>query len=452
MKHFSFPPGFIWGASSCAYQTEGAWNADGKGESIWDRFSHIPGNVKNNENGDISCDFYHRYKSDISLMKELSLKAQRISISWPRIFPDGTGKVNNRGIDFYRRIIDTMSENGIQPFIMLYHWDLPQKLQDKGGWTNRDTVGYFSDYADLIFHSFSNCVPYWGTILEPHVAAYNGHFYGSHAPGHKDLSSALLAAHNLLLAHGAAVKAFRDSACAGKIGIVNLLSPVYPMSDRAEDITAAKRIDDFANKWFTEPVERGVYPAELSEYYVRKGVVLPHIQNGDMELISQRTDYFGLNFYRSSFVGAGDTWPFRAESYNPTDREYTAMDWPVCPDGFADILLDTWKRYGKSIVVTENGSAFVDVVGQDGCVHDVQRLNFLREHLKAMHSAMEKGVKVDGYFAWSSFDNFEWAEGYDKRFGLIYVDYSTQDRIIKDSGKWYSELIRKNGFEDQGGL
>ena len=446
MNHYLFPPGFVWGASSCAYQSEGAWNVDGKGESIWDRFSHIPGNIRNNDNGDVACDFYHRYREDIALLKELSLCTQRISISWPRIFPDGNGSANIRGLDYYRRVIDTMLENGIMPFIMLYHWDLPQKLQDKGGWTNRDTAGYFSDYTDLIFRCFPDCIPYWGTILEPHVVAYNGHFYGCHAPGHRDLSSALLAAHNLLLAHGMAVKAFRDSACTGKIGIVNLLSPVYPVSDNEEDIAAAKRYNDFANNWFTDPVEMGRYPTELTEYYAKKGIVLPHIKSGDMELISQRTDYFGLNFYRSSFVGAADCWPLCLQTHNPAGRLYTAMDWPVCPDGFSDILLDSWKRYGKSIMVTENGSAFEDFVGRDGCVHDAQRLDFLREHLKAMHSAMEKGAQVEGYLAWSSFDNFEWAEGYEKRFGLVYVDYSTQKRIIKDSGKWYSNVIKNNGF------
>lgn len=447
MKKLEFPKDFVWGASAASFQIEGAWNEDGKSESIWDRFCRTPGNILNGDTGDVACDFYHRYREDIDIMARLGLQVQRLSISWPRVLPEGTGRVNEKGLDFYRRVVDAMLEKGIRPFLMIYHWDLPQCLQEKGGWLNRDTASYMAELAEIVFRAFPREVPLWGTVLEPHVAAYNGYFYGSHAPGYRDLSGALLAAHNLLRAHGLTVQAFRASGAAGEIGITNLLSPVYPVSDREEDRAAAARYDGFANRWFTDPVELGTYPEDMLRLYGDMDVVLPKIVPGDMELISTPSDFFGLNFYQSSFVTSDPAvWPIGCVQRRPEGREFTAMDWAVCPDGFHDILMQTWRRYGKKILVTENGAAFADKVSEDGQVHDPRRLDFYREHLKALHAALEEGADIRGYLAWSSFDNFEWALGYDRRFGMTYVDYPTQKRIIKDSGKWYADTIRGNGF------
>lgn len=448
MKKMGFPPDFIWGASAAAFQIEGAWKEDGKSESIWDRFCHIPGNVANGDTGDVACDFYHRYREDIDIMSQLNLQVQRLSVSWPRVLPEGTGKVNEKGLDFYRRVVDAMLEKGIQPFLMLYHWDLPQCLQEKGGWLNRDMASRFAEYASLLFDRFPHDVPYWGTILEPHVIAYNGYYYGSHAPGYRDFSGALLAAHNLLRAHGMAVRIFRDSGTDGKIGITNLLSPVYAVSENEEDLAAAARYDGFANRWFTDPLELGTYPEDMLRYYRGMNIVLPEIRPDDMELIAAPTDFFGLNYYQSSFVSADPgNWPLQCRQHRAVGREFTAMDWAVCPDGFYDILRQTWRKYHKPILVTENGAAFEDHLSDDGQIHDERRLNFYKEHLKALHSALQSGTDIRGYLAWSSFDNFEWAEGYNRRFGMTYVDYDTQRRIVKDSGKWYAETILNNGFD-----
>lgn len=447
MQKFRFPEKFMWGASAASFQIEGAWNEDGKGESVWDRFCHIPGNIQNNDTGDVACDYYHRYREDAEIMKQLGLHCQRISISWPRVLPEGTGKINQKGLDFYRRAVDSMLENGVSPFIMLYHWDLPQALQNKGGWLNRDTAGYLAELSEIIFKAFPSEVPYWGTILEPQINAYHGYWDGKHAPGQRDFSSALLAAHNLLRAHGLMVKAFRASGAAGEIGITNYLPYHYAISRNAEDLAARDRWDGAWNRWFLDALYKGAYPEDMQQWYRKQGIVLPEIKAGDMELISTDTDFFGLNYYYSYFVGAGeDRWPLMIRSVKPEDREYTAMNWPVCPDGFYDTLMRCWRDYGKKIIVTENGAAFEDKLSADGSVHDAQRIAFLEQHIAALHRAIGDGADVRGYMVWSSFDNFEWALGYEKRFGLTYVDYETQKRTIKDSGRWYAKLIENNGL------
>ncbi len=450
MNNLIFPKDFIWGASAASFQIEGAWNEDGKSESIWDRFCRTPGNVDNFDNGDVACDYYHRYSEDAKIMSELSLMVQRMSISWPRIMPEGTGKANQKGLDFYRRAVDSMLENGVEPFLMLYHWDLPQCMQEKGGWLNRDMADYLTDMAELIFRTFPKEVPFWGTILEPQIHAYHGYWDGKHAPGLRDFSSALLAAHNLLRAHGSMVQAFRSSGSAGEIGITNYLPSHIPVSDRPEDVAAAKRWDGCWNRWFLDALHRGVYPEDMVEWYRGKGIVLPEILDGDMERISQPTDFFGLNYYYSYFIENGeDRWPLDVKSVKPADREYTAMGWPVCPDGFYDDLMRCWKDYGQKIIVTENGAAYSDTVSPDGCVHDPERIAFYRSHIKSMHKAITDGADIRGYLIWSSFDNFEWALGYAKRFGMTYVDYPTQRRIIKDSGRWYADVIRRNGLKEE---
>lgn len=448
MAKLQFPDDFIWGASASSFQSEGAWQEDGKSESIWDRFSHIPGNILNNDNADVSADFYHRYALDAKIMKQLGLAVQRISISWPRIIPGGTGEVNQKGIDFYRRVVDAMLENGVKPFLMLYHWDLPQCLQEKGGWLNRDTAEHLAGLSEKIFAAFPQNVPLWGTILEPQICAYHGYWDGKHAPGMRDFSSALLAAHNLLRAHGMMVDAFRASAAEGEIGIVNYLPHHYPLTDKAEDIAAARRWDGCWNRWFLDALYKGEYPSDMRQWYRDKGIVLPEIKPGDMELISRPADFFGLNYYYSYFIGqGGDRWPLEVNSVRPADRPQTQMGWPICPDGFYDTVMRCYRDYGKKIIITENGAAFADVLNPDGSVHDEERISFYKAHLSALHRAINDGADVRGYLTWSSFDNFELALGYEKRFGLTYVDYETQRRYIKDSGKWYAELCRSNGFE-----
>lgn len=448
MPTLKFPDNFIWGASASSFQSEGAWQSDGKGESIWDRFCHIPGNILNNDTGDVALDFYHRYADDAKIMKELGLKVQRISISWPRVFPEGRGRLNQKGLDFYRRVVDALLENGVAPFIMLYHWDMPQYLQEKGGWLNRDTSSYLAELADVIYRAFPQKVPLWGTILEPQICAYHGYWDGKHAPGIRDFSSALLAGHNLLRAHGMMVDAFRASGSEGEIGITNYLPSHYPLTDRPEDIAAARRWDGCWNRWFLDAIYKGQYPEDMQQWYRVHGIVLPKLCEGDMQLISRPTDFFGLNYYYSYFIGQGsDRWPLNVSSVRPTDREYTAMGWPICPDGFYDCIMRCWRDYGKKIIITENGAAFDDELTSDGQVHDAERIAFYKKHLAALHRAIEDGADVRGYLTWSSFDNFEWALGYEKRFGLTYVDYKTQRRYIKDSGKWYAQLSRNNGFE-----
>lgn len=450
MAKLIFPKDFMWGASASSFQIEGAWNADGKGESVWDRFCHIPGNILNNDTGDIACDYYHRYEQDAEIMGKLKLHTQRISISWPRIFPGGTGELNQKGLDFYRRAVDAMLENGVSPFIMLYHWDLPQKLQDKGGWMNRDTAKYLADMSEEIYRLFPEQVPYWGTILEPQINAYHGYWDGKHAPGIRDFSASLEAAHNLLRAHGMMVQAFRASGAKGEIGITNYLPSHYPLSDSPQDIAARDRWDGTWNRWFLDAIYKGAYPNDMLQWYLKQGITLPEIQPGDMELISTPSDFFGLNYYYSYFVGEGDErWPIQIRSEKPRDRQYTAMNWPVCPDGFYDTIMRCWRDYGIKLIITENGAAFDDKLSSDGKVHDKQRIDFLRAHIGAMHKAIADGADVRGYMVWSSFDNFEWALGYERRFGLTYVDYETQRRTIKDSGEWYARLIANNGFDEE---
>lgn len=445
MTELIFPDGFLWGASASSFQIEGAWREDGKGESVWDRFCHIPGNIDNGDTGDVACDFYHRYESDAKIMAQLGLQAQRISISWPRIFPEGRGELNQKGLDFYRRVVDALLEQGVAPFIMIYHWDLPQRLQEKGGWLNRDTAYALAELSERLYAAFPSQAPYWGTILEPQINAYHGYWDGKHAPGIRDFSASIQAAHHLLLAHGLMVQAFRASGAKGEIGITNYLPHHYALSDSPEDLAARDRWDGAWNRWFLDALYKGFYPEEQQRWYRSQGIVLPRTREGDMELISQPTDFFGLNYYYSYFIGAGeDRWPMRVRSVKPADRAYTAMGWPVCPDGFYDTLMRCWRDYGKKIIVTENGAAYPDAVSPDGAVHDPERVAYLRAHIAALHRALQDGADIRGYMVWSSFDNFEWALGYDKRFGLTYVDYKTQERIIKDSGRWYAALARSN--------
>ena len=437
-KRLSFPQGFVWGAATSAYQIEGAWNVDGRGESIWDRFCRTPGKVHNGESGDVACDHYHRFAEDVALMRELGLKAYRFSVSWPRVIPAGRGQVNWLGIDFYDRLVDTLLVAGIEPFVTLFHWDLPQALQDKGGWENRDTCLYLADYASLMIRRLGDRVKYWTTLNEPWVFAFMGYRSGEHAPGVRDEKRALQVAHNLMVGHGLAIEAMRAAQPRAQLGITLFLKPAEPASDAPEDEAAAEFTWQKDLGWFLSPLLNGCYPPDvLRKYESLAPVVLP----GDMALICQHMDLLGINYYMRSLVGAKGT----------VDRvpgaEYTAMDWEVHAPALRRLLVRINKDYdAPPLWVTENGCAYEDALTADGKVHDPRRIKFFEEHLEAVHGAIADGVDLRGYFAWSLMDNFEWVHGYSKRFGLIYVDYPTQKRVIKDSGHWYSRLIQASAL------
>lgn len=433
----TFPSDFAWGAATAAYQIEGAFNEDGRGESIWDRFSHTPGKVHNGDTGDVACDHYHRYREDIALMKQIGLKAYRFSVSWPRVLPNGHersgGTANPAGLDFYDKLVDELLNANIQPFLTLYHWDLPQALQDRGGWGNRDTCGYFADYATLMAKRLADRVSYWTTFNEPWVSAFIGNHEGRHAPGLTDTKLAMHVTHHLLVAHGLATQAIRTIAPQASMGIVLDFAPPEPAYDTEENRAVAETIWQQGGALFLDPLFRGQYPLavqpSLQEYEVP-------IQPGDHVLIAQPLDFVGINFYRRMVFDERGS-PVRVPS-----AEYTEMDWEVHAPAFKRLLLRLTSDYSlPPIYITENGAAFTDNVSSDGAVHDERRVNYFREHLGAVREAMAEGADIRGYFAWSLLDNFEWAEGYSKRFGLIYVDYPTQQRIIKDSGKWYAQVI-----------
>lgn len=444
-----FPADFVWGSATAAYQIEGAATADGRGESIWDRFAHIPGNVRNNDTGDVACDHYHRFKEDIKIMQELGLKAYRFSISWSRVLPDGIGRINEKGLQFYRDLIAELLKAGIEPYVTLYHWDLPQKLQDRGGWANDEAPRWFREYAQVLFTAFGGQVKHWITLNEPYCAAFLGHYEGRHAPGIRDFSTAIRVAFNLYRGHGEAVRCFRSAGLAGEIGITLNLMGRLPFSATPEDEAAAKRADGYLNRWFIEPIVCGAYPADMIELYQCQGVVLPEFTAADLQLISQPLDFIGLNYYNDFYVKEDlSKWPLGFRIENPANVPLTDRNWPVTETGFTRMLKRLKNEYQvANILVTENGASYLDIVGLDGGVHDTQRSDYLRRHLLALHEAIAAGVNVKGYFLWSLFDNFEWAEGYDGRFGMVYVDYATQERIIKDSGHYYAGVVQNNAIE-----
>ncbi|MBZ4645305.1 MAG: beta-galactosidase [Clostridia bacterium] len=451
MSKITFPKDFLWGVATASYQIEGAWKEDGKGESIWDRFSHIPKKVANGDTGDVACDHYHLYPEDVKLLKELGVKTYRLSISWPRIFPEGKGQPNEKGMEFYKNLIKLLVENDIKPAVTLYHWDLPQKLQDIGGWANREVVDYYEQYARYVFKELGDLVPIWITHNEPWVVSFIGNWEGRHAPGITDFSTALQVSHHLLLSHGKAVRAYREMGFEGEIGITLNLVPVYPdpSSHNEEDAAAAIRRDGFQNRWFLDPVFKGRYPADMINWYSKK-VVVPVITQEDLDIISTPVDFLGINYYMPGYIKADpDAWPLELKHVF-TGKDRTAMGWEIYPEGLYDLLVRLHKDYnGIKIMVTENGAAFNDIVNREGKVEDDNRLDFLYKHFIQAYRAIQDGVNLTGYYVWSFMDNFEWAEGYAKRFGITYVDYKTQKRIIKKSGHWYKEVIKNNGFEVQ---
>ena len=439
-----FPDGFLWGAATSAYQIEGSPLADGAGPSIWQRFTHSPGLTVNGDTGDVACDHYNRYADDVALMAELGLNAYRFSISWSRIFPEGTGRVNRKGIDFYSRLVDALLARGITPTATLYHWDLPEALDNRGGWLNRDIADWFADYARTCYRALGDRVPMWSTLNEPWVVTDGGYLHGALAPGHRNLFEAPIATHNLMRAHGTAVQAYRAER-KDRVGIVVNLEPKYPASDSAADCAATQRADAYMNRQYLDPVFRGSYPAELREIF---GEAWPDWPAEDMALISQPIDFVGINYYTRN-VSRDDprALPVRASGVRQPQHPITETGWEVFPEALTRVLLWVTERYGKvPLYITENGAAFYDPPKPiDGRIEDPLRIAYYRAHLRAAHDAMRKGADLRGYFAWSLLDNFEWSLGYSKRFGIVHVDYETQQRTPKASARFYSEVIRTQG-------
>ncbi|MFI7288482.1 GH1 family beta-glucosidase [Streptomyces anulatus] len=438
----ALPADFTWGVATAAYQIEGAVTEDGRSPSIWDTFSHTPGTIDGGDTGDVACDHYHRVPEDIGLIKQLGADAYRFSVAWPRVVPGGDGPVNKAGLDFYDRLVDGLLEAGVTPFATLYHWDLPQALQDRGGWTVRETSEHFAAYASHVVERLGDRVKDWATLNEPLCSAWIGHLEGRMAPGLTDLTAAVRASYHLHLGHGLAVRAIRAASSDARIGIVNNLSPIEPASASEADVAAARRADGHINRWWLDPILGRGYPQDMVEEY---GVELP-VRPGDLETIAAPLDWLGLNYYFRQIVTADpDGTAPHAKQVSVPGARLTHMDWEVHAEGLEQLLLRLTEEYGvQRIYVTENGSAYEDVVAADGSVHDPERVRYLEEHLASCARAVDKGAPLAGYFAWSLMDNFEWAYGYDKRFGLVHVDYATQRRTVKSSGRRYAELVREH--------
>lgn len=442
-----FPPGFRWGVATAAYQIEGAVAEDGRAPSIWDTYSHTPGKVHNGHTGDVACDHYHRYAEDIGLMRDLGVGTYRFSVAWPRVQPDGSGPVNARGLDFYDRLVDRLLEADIAPMLTLYHWDLPQSLEDRGGWTSRDVAHRFAEYATVVFARLGDRVPTWTTLNEPWCSAFLGYGSGDHAPGRTSPSDAFLAAHHLLLGHGLAARALR-SAGAPEISVTLNLSHVAPRSvNDPHDVAAAQLIDGLHNRLFLEPLLRGSYPVDMLAHIARF-TDLSHVHTGDEATIGAPIDFLGVNYYSPTLVGAQVGSPGSARfpgsegvAFPPQDVPTTGMGWPIDADTLRRLLIRLGEDFmGTHLIITENGASFPDSV-VTGVVDDEPRIEYLAGHLRAVHAAIASGVDVRGYVAWSLLDNFEWAYGYDKRFGLVHVDYVTQRRLPKRSALWFRDVI-----------
>jgi beta-glucosidase len=459
----SFPPGFLWGVATAAYQVEGAATEDGRTSSIWDTFSHTPGRVVDGDTGDVACDHYHRYRGDVALMAQLGLNSYRMSLSWSRIQPGGQGPVNQAGLDFYQRLVDELLDNNITPWITLYHWDLPQPLEDAGGWPVRDTANRFAEYAALAHEALGDRVKYWTTLNEPWCSAFLGYGSGDHAPGRTEPARSVPAAHHLMLGHGLAVQAMRSQRSDSELGITLNLYAVSPFTDSPEDADAARRIDGLANRIFLDPILRGRYPNDVIQDLSRLSD-FSFIRDGDMATLSTPLDVLGVNYYSRHVVGGAgpagpapefwatpSSWPGSQDvQFHTRGFPVTAMGWEIDAPGLLETLIRVHDEYTDlPLYVTENGAAFDDKFGPDGSVDDPDRVAFIDAHLRACHQAIGAGVPLRGYFAWSLLDNFEWAWGYSRRFGMIYVDYPTQRRTPKASARWYAEVTRRNGLAAQ---
>jgi beta-glucosidase len=449
----TFPPGFVWGAATAAYQIEGAARTDGRGQSVWDTFSHTPGKVRHGDTGDIACDSYHRYREDVALLSSLGLGAYRFSVSWPRVQPGGRGPVNQRGLDYYRALVDELAAHDIAATATLYHWDLPQELQDEGGWPARDTAERFAEYAAIVADALGDRVSRWITLNEPHIVADHGYRTGGHAPGLTDSEAAAATTHHLLLGHGLAAAALR-AAGAAEVGITLDMHPVRVLGD-GEALERARRIVDAdSNTLYLDPVLQGRYPADASTELVPPEVL---IADGDLATISQPLDFLGVNYYSPVFIRAGDTDDLRRNEYRlsapgpgvvgyrPEMLDRTPMGWLVDAEGLYELLMRLSKdALGLPLYITENGCAAEDYVGPEGAVNDVERVSYLQQHLAAAARAIRDGASLAGYYVWSLLDNFEWGWGYQKRFGIVFVDFGSQRRTPKSSARFYSDVVRAN--------
>jgi beta-glucosidase len=437
------PDSFTWGVATSAYQIEGAVAEDGRSPSIWDTFSHTPGKVAGGDTGDVACDSYHRWPEDVGLMKELGVGAYRFSIAWPRIMPGGGGPVNPAGLEYYDRLVDTLLAAGITPYPTLYHWDLPQALQDRGGWASRDTAYCLAEYASVVAGRLGDRVTNWVTVNEPRCAAWIGHLEGRHAPGLADIDVAVPVSFHLLLGHGLATQAVRAAVPGARVGLVNVLHTCEPASDTATDIEATARFDGHVNRWWLDPIHGRGFPADMQRVY---GVDLPE-KPGDLATIAAPLDFLGANYYSPVIIAdnPGGPVPYTRE-VPPDGVPQTMLHWEIRAAGLEQVLVRLATEYGaREVYVTENGSAWADDITPDGQIHDQQRLRYLEEHLAACGRAVRRGVPLAGYFAWSLLDNFEWDYGYDARFGLVHVDYPTQQRLVKDSGRRYADIIAAHG-------
>jgi len=441
LRRSDFPSDFRWGCSTSSYQIEGAVHKDGRGESIWDRFCATAAHIRDGSSGAEACDHFHRWPEDLDLARSLGVNAYRFSIAWPRIFADGRGaRPNAKGLDFYSRLVDGMLERGLQPWATLYHWDLPQALQEKGGWAQRDTVAAFVDYCGAVAHHLGDRVKHWITHNEPWCTAFLGHAYGNHAPGVRDFKTAIQVCHHLLVSHGQAVPVIRSASPGAQVGITLSLHPTRAATSSAADAAAARRHDGLRNRWWLDPLFGRGYPTDA---LAMLGDLAPTVAEGDMAAIAVPTDFLGINYYFPEQVadapGEGVT---QARLVEPDDVERTAFGWEVSPEGMVELLERVHREYAPAVIhLTENGSTYDDVVGPDGRIEDAQRLRYLARHLAAAQEAVRRGVPLKGYFAWSLLDNFEWAEGYTRRFGLTYVDYRSQQRTLKASGHWYRAFL-----------
>ncbi|SDD23117.1 GH1 family beta-glucosidase [Glycomyces harbinensis] len=447
MTQLTFPEGFLWGTATASYQIEGAVAEGGRGPSIWDTFSDTPGKTWRGQTGRVACDHYHRLDEDVALMASLGVDSYRFSIAWPRIQPDGTGPANPEGLDFYDRLVDRLVAAGIKPMPTLYHWDLPQGFEDRGGWPARETAERFGEYAAIVGGRLSDRVHTWWTLNEPWCSAFLGYGNGHHAPGRTEPAAALAAAHHLNLAHGLAVQSLR-AAGAERVSIA--LNPTQCRGDEE----AARIADGLANRVFFDPILKGEYPVDMMERTAHH-TDWSFVRDGDLEQINQRIDLLGVNYYNPTWFRVNPDAPESPvqpgsagiETWTPEGLEFTDMGWPIAPSGLTDLLVRLHKDYGVPTMITENGAAYPTGPGEDGEVNDVERVAYLRSHIAAVHDAIEAGADVRGYTAWSLMDNFEWAFGYDKRFGIVHVDYATQKRTPKASAKFYANVIAANGLD-----
>ncbi|MBN1438094.1 MAG: beta-glucosidase [Anaerolineales bacterium] len=449
MPDLIFPDGFLWGVSSSAYQIEGAWNEDGKGPSIWDWYSHLPGKTARGETGDVACDHYHRWREDLDLLKALGVGAYRFSVSWSRVIPEGRGKINPKGLDFYDRLVDGLLERGIEPFPTLHHFDLPLALHKKGGWPSRETASAFGEFASSVAARLGDRATWWITINEPMVIAMMGYLLGNHAPGRRHPGAFARAMHSVLMANGEAVRAVRAAAPrTPRVGIALNLSPVHPLRQTEPDRKAAAAFDALSNRICLDPILRGSYPEDL---WRRFGLFAPPIRPGDLAGISEPLDFLGVNFYTRHVVSARWWIPFMGgKMVRPETGEFSPM-WEIYPPGLSETLERVWNEYRpKMILVTENGIPTADVPDPSGAVDDPRRITYLRRHLQELHGTIAKRIPVKGYFVWSLTDNYEWDLGYAMRFGLIRVDFGTLKRTPKSSFDWYAGVIRRNRIEAAG--